>query len=61
MLELRICGNVEVEIDGRLLPESMVGGRQGRLVLAYLAWARGVVPTPARLLCRCRRRPREML
>jgi DNA-binding SARP family transcriptional activator/ketosteroid isomerase-like protein len=36
MLELRMCGGVEVEVDGRLLPESLIGGRQGRLVLAYL-------------------------
>src|SRR5262249_9792305 len=40
VLELRMCGGVEVEVDGRLLPESTIGGRQGRLVLAYLACAR---------------------
>jgi DNA-binding SARP family transcriptional activator len=40
VLEVRVCGGVEVEVDGRVLPESLLGGRQGRLVLAYLACAR---------------------
>ena len=40
MLEVRVCGGVEVEVDGRLLPEALIGGRQGRLVLAYLACER---------------------
>jgi DNA-binding SARP family transcriptional activator len=40
MLELRICGGVEVAVDGHAVPESLIGGRQGRLVLAYLACER---------------------
>ncbi len=40
MLDVRVCGGVEVEIDGRVLPDSLVGGRQGRLVLAYLVCER---------------------
>ena len=40
MLDVRVCGGVEVEIDGRVLPESLIGGRQGRLVLAYLVCER---------------------
>ena len=40
VLELRICGGVELESDGRPLPESLIGGRQGRLVLAYLTCER---------------------
>jgi DNA-binding SARP family transcriptional activator/tetratricopeptide (TPR) repeat protein len=40
VLDLRFCGGVEVEVDGRLLPESLIGGRQGRLALAYLACER---------------------
>ena len=35
-----MCGGVEVEDDGRPLPESLIGGRQGRLVLAYLVCER---------------------
>src|SRR4051794_41425544 len=40
VLDVRLCGGVEVEADGRLLPEALLGGRQGRLVLAYLACER---------------------
>ncbi len=40
MLEIRLCGGVEVVVDGRVLPEAMLAGRQGRLVLAYLACER---------------------
>src|SRR5262249_54200838 len=40
VLHLRLCGGVEIEVDGRALPDSMTGGRQGRLVLAYLACER---------------------
>jgi DNA-binding SARP family transcriptional activator/tetratricopeptide (TPR) repeat protein len=40
VLELRFCGGVEVRVDGRVLPDALVGGRQGRLVLAYLACER---------------------
>jgi DNA-binding SARP family transcriptional activator/ketosteroid isomerase-like protein len=40
VVNLRVCGGVEVEVDGHVLPESLLGGRQGRLVLAYLACAR---------------------
>ena len=36
MLRVRVCGGLEVEADGRSLPDALVGGRQGRLVLAYL-------------------------
>lgn len=35
-----MCGGVEVEIDGRVLPDALIGGRQGRLVLAYLVCER---------------------
>ena len=40
MLEVRVCGGVEIEVDGRVLPEALIGGRQGRLVLAYLVCER---------------------
>ncbi len=40
MLDVRVCGGVEVEVDGRVLPEALIGGRQGRLVLAYLVCER---------------------
>jgi DNA-binding SARP family transcriptional activator len=40
VLRLRVCGGLEVEADGRTLPDALVGGRQGRLVLAYLACER---------------------
>ncbi len=40
MLELRICGGIEADVDGRPVPEALLGGRQGRLVLAYLTCAR---------------------
>jgi DNA-binding SARP family transcriptional activator/ketosteroid isomerase-like protein len=40
VLELRLCGGIEVAVDGELLPESAVGGRQVRLVLAYLVCER---------------------
>ncbi|HJR26519.1 MAG TPA: winged helix-turn-helix domain-containing protein, partial [Acidimicrobiales bacterium] len=40
VLSIRVCGGVEVEAGGRLLPTSLLAGRQGRLVLAYLACER---------------------
>jgi class 3 adenylate cyclase len=40
VLEVRICGGVDVAVDGRLLPDALIGGRQGRLVLAYLVCER---------------------
>ncbi|MEY2425194.1 MAG: hypothetical protein QOI61_766, partial [Actinomycetota bacterium] len=40
MLEIRLCGGVEVVVDGRALPEALLAGRQGRLVLAYLVCER---------------------
>ena len=36
MLRMQVCGGLEVQAEGRTLPEALVGGRQGRLVLAYL-------------------------
>ena len=36
MLSVRLCGGVAVEVDGRRVPDSLLAGRQGRLVLAYL-------------------------
>jgi DNA-binding SARP family transcriptional activator len=40
VLDVRVCGGVEVEVDGHVLPEPLIGGRQGRLVLAYLVCER---------------------
>ncbi|MEY2471220.1 MAG: hypothetical protein QOK28_549 [Actinomycetota bacterium] len=40
MIEIRLCGGVEVLRDGQCLPESLLAGRQGRLVLAYLVCER---------------------
>jgi DNA-binding SARP family transcriptional activator/tetratricopeptide (TPR) repeat protein len=40
MLRVQLCGGVSVEIDGRRLPDALLGGRQGRLVLAYLVCER---------------------
>ncbi|HEX4865045.1 MAG TPA: BTAD domain-containing putative transcriptional regulator, partial [Acidimicrobiales bacterium] len=40
MLKVGLCGGVSVEVDGRRLPDGLLGGRQGRLVLAYLACER---------------------
>jgi class 3 adenylate cyclase len=40
VLDVRVCGGVEIEVDGRVLPETSIGGRQGRLVLAYLVCER---------------------
>ena len=40
VLQVRVCGGVEVEADGRCCPTRSSGGRQGRLVLAYLVCER---------------------
>src|SRR3954451_2248597 len=40
VLDVRVCGGVDVQVDGRVLPEVLIGGRQGRLVLAYLVCER---------------------
>jgi class 3 adenylate cyclase/tetratricopeptide (TPR) repeat protein len=40
MLRVGLCGGVSVEIDGRPLPDALLAGRQGRLVLAYLVCER---------------------
>ena len=40
MIEVRLCGGVEVLRDGVCLPETLLAGRQGRLVLAYLVCER---------------------
>src|SRR3954468_8660336 len=40
MLHVRVCGGVEVEAEGRVLPDALLAGRQGRLVLAYLVCER---------------------
>jgi DNA-binding SARP family transcriptional activator/tetratricopeptide (TPR) repeat protein len=40
MLRVQLCGGVSVEIDGRRLPDALLGGRQGRLLLAYLVCER---------------------
>ena len=40
MLEVRVCGGVEVEADRRVLPDALFGGRQGRLVFAFLVCER---------------------
>src|SRR3954453_8632239 len=40
MLRVRVCGGVEVEAQGRVLPDVLLAGRQGRLVLAYLVCER---------------------
>jgi DNA-binding SARP family transcriptional activator len=41
VVEIRLCGGVEVLRDGQPLPESLLAGRQGRLVLSYLVCERG--------------------
>ena len=40
MLRVRVCGGLELEADGRVLPDALVGGRQGRLVFAFLVCER---------------------
>src|SRR3954451_20077354 len=40
MLRVRVCGGVEIEAQGRVLPDVLLAGRQGRLVLAYLVCER---------------------
>src|SRR4051812_49329739 len=40
VLDVRLCGGVEVEADRRALPEALFGGRQGRLVFAFLVCER---------------------
>src|SRR6266508_4197844 len=40
MLRITLCGGVAVEADGRRLPDALLAGRQGRLVLAYLVCER---------------------
>src|SRR2546423_446118 len=40
VLDVRLCGGVEIHVDGRALPDALIGGRQGRLVLAYLVCER---------------------
>src|SRR5947209_3294265 len=40
VLRISLCGGVAVEADGRRLPEALVAGRQGRLVLGYLVCER---------------------
>ena len=40
MLRVRVCGGLELEAEGRLLPDALVGGRQGRLVFAFLVCER---------------------
>jgi DNA-binding SARP family transcriptional activator len=41
VLRLYLCGRTRIELAGRLLDEKAIGGPQARLVLAYLALARG--------------------
>jgi len=36
MVRVQVCGGVVVEAEGRPLPDALLSGRQGRLVLAYL-------------------------
>jgi DNA-binding SARP family transcriptional activator len=36
MLRVRLCGGLTIEVDGRQVPQRLIGGRQGRLALAYL-------------------------
>lgn len=40
MLRVTLCGGVAVEADGRHVPDRLLAGRQGRLVLAYLVCER---------------------
>ena len=40
MLKVGLCGGVTVEVDGHRLPDGLLAGRQGRLVLAYLVCER---------------------
>jgi predicted ATPase/class 3 adenylate cyclase len=40
MLRVGLCGGATVEVDGRRLPDTLLAGRQGRLVWAYLVCER---------------------
>src|SRR5262245_33802485 len=40
MLRVGLCGGMTVEVDGRRLPDALLAGRQGRLVLAFLVCER---------------------
>src|SRR4051794_17158172 len=40
MLRVRLCGGLELEADGRVLPDALVNGRQGRLVFSFLVCER---------------------
>jgi DNA-binding SARP family transcriptional activator len=40
MVRVRLCGGVTIEADDRSVPQAMLAGRQGRLVLAYLVCER---------------------
>ena len=40
MLRVMLCGGVALEVDGRRLSDSLLAGRQGRLVFAYLVCER---------------------
>ena len=40
VLNVRVCGALEVEADQRVLPDALFGGRQGRLVFAFLVCER---------------------
>jgi DNA-binding SARP family transcriptional activator len=39
-LRAYLTGNVSLECDGLLVPEKSLPGRQGRVLLAALAWER---------------------
>ena len=36
MLRVRVCGGLVLEAGDRHIPDALVGGRQGRLVFAFL-------------------------
>jgi DNA-binding SARP family transcriptional activator/tetratricopeptide (TPR) repeat protein len=40
VLEVRVCGGVEVSADRLVLPDALFGGRQGRVVFAFLVCER---------------------
>src|SRR3954447_289391 len=40
---MRLCGGLELEADGNVLPEALLGGRQGRLAFAFLVCERSRV------------------
>ena len=45
-----LCGRVTVELDGHLLTDAALGGRQGRLLLAFLGTRRTLPVSKTQLI-----------